>query len=150
MTLKMHLSKHSYQGLSEYFLNYGQNETMRINKYTENKAKQNYDYDFANSNANSYELWTKRRHKIKQKKILAKTITWLLNDLIIIKRKRFWQKHMVRNTFWNLRKSDMLRNFYLTELKPRPNYLEMTSILIFRILIPNKQQIFVYRPFSCV
>ena len=31
----------------------------RINKYTENKAKQNYDYDFASSNANSYELWTK-------------------------------------------------------------------------------------------
>jgi hypothetical protein len=71
----MHLSKHSYQGLSEYLLNCGQNETMRINKYTENKAKQNYDYDFANSNANSYELWTKQRHKIKQKKILAKTIT---------------------------------------------------------------------------
>jgi starvation-inducible outer membrane lipoprotein len=62
-----------------------------INKYTENKAKQNYDYDFASSNANSYELWMKQRHEIKQKRILAKTVTWLLDNLNILETKRFGQ-----------------------------------------------------------
>jgi hypothetical protein len=36
----------------------------RINKYTENKQKQIYNYDFASTNVNSYKLWTKRRHEI--------------------------------------------------------------------------------------
>jgi hypothetical protein len=40
-------------------------QTQESKKYIENKAKQNYDYDIVSSNANSYELWTKRRHKIK-------------------------------------------------------------------------------------
>ena len=43
-----------------------------LNKYTKNKAKQNYDYDFMSSNANSYELWTTLRHEIKQKRKLEK------------------------------------------------------------------------------
>jgi len=38
------------------------------------------------------ELWTKRRHKIKQKRILAKTATWLLDNPNIIETKRFGQK----------------------------------------------------------
>ena len=50
-------------------------QTQEAKQYTENKPKRNYDYDFTSSNANSCELWTKRRHEIKQKRILAKTIT---------------------------------------------------------------------------
>ena len=55
-------------------------QTTKGNKNTENKAKQNRAYDFATSNANSYELWTLRGHRKKQKQILARTITWLLDD----------------------------------------------------------------------
>jgi hypothetical protein len=36
-------------------------------KYTETRQNKNYDYDFTSSNANSYEVWTKRRHEIKHK-----------------------------------------------------------------------------------
>ena len=42
------------------------NIDSRINKYI---AKQNYDYDFASSNANSYELWKKKTRKKTEVKI---------------------------------------------------------------------------------
>jgi len=37
-----------------------------MNKYTENKAKRNYNYDFTSCNANSYKLWTTQKYEIKQ------------------------------------------------------------------------------------
>jgi hypothetical protein len=59
----------AFEAHSNY--NFQTQESINI---LETKAKRNYDYDFLSNNANSYELWMKRRHEIKQKRILAKTI----------------------------------------------------------------------------
>ena len=64
-------------------------QTTKGNKNTENKAKQNRAYDFATSSANSHELWTLRGRRKKQKQILARTITWLLDDWKENKNKEF-------------------------------------------------------------
>ena len=47
-------------------------QTQNAKKNDENEAKQKHD--FATSSANSYELWTIRRHETKQKQILAETL----------------------------------------------------------------------------
>ena len=76
----------AFEAHSNY--NFQTQESINI---LEKKAKRNYDYDFLSNNANSYELWMKRRHEIKQKRILAKTINWLLDNPNIIETKRFGQ-----------------------------------------------------------
>jgi hypothetical protein len=44
------------------------------------EAKQNYNNDITNSKMSSYEIWTMRRFKIKQKQKVIKTLVWLLNN----------------------------------------------------------------------
>ena len=72
--------------------NFQTQESINILKTKQNKTQFiRINYDFASSNENSNELWTKRRHEIKQKRILAKTVTWLLDNPNIIETKRFGQ-----------------------------------------------------------
>ena len=64
----------------------------------------------------------------------------------------YWQERnqQKQNKFWKITQNRRVTARQNLILEPKENTIQMTSNLIYSILIPNKQQIYIYRSFSYV
>jgi len=89
---------------------------------------------------NSYEIWTIRRLKIKQKKKLMKTLIWLLNKSNIIEINWIGQKNIIKHVLVTWRNFDPLHNFKHKNWNPNQMILEKSQIWYMVPLYPIRNR----------